>query len=133
MLSVCSTAPFLNTALCIAWHAMFVCLSVLGEDCHRGGFIRPLLGGYYALPIHITVIKTILGHTAATFIAFSSVYMCCSDTVIHQLLFLSGANNLCQDREYLISCVSVVNFFSYIRPYVSHDLRLGALSDVWRA
>ena len=79
MLSVCSTARFLNTALCIAWHAMSVCLSVLGEDCHRGGFIRPLLGGgYYAFPIHITV-KTILGHTAETSIVCSIAYTCYSD------------------------------------------------------
>ena len=37
-----------------------------------GGFIRRLLGGYYALHIHITVIKTILAHMAETSISVVS-------------------------------------------------------------
>jgi len=56
------------------------CLSVCAR-CRlaSGGFIRPLLGGYYALPIHITVITTILRHTAETSIVCGVAYMCYSD------------------------------------------------------
>jgi len=76
MLSACSSASFLNTAFCMACD---VCLSVLGEYWHRGVLFVHYWEGYYALPIHITVIKTILRHTAETSIGCSIVYMCCSD------------------------------------------------------
>ena len=76
MLSACSSARFLNTALC---RACDVWLSVLGEGWHRGVLFIHYWGGYYAPPIHITVIKTILRHTAETSSGRSIVYMCCSD------------------------------------------------------
>lgn len=120
-------------------------LSVLGDDWRRGGLFRPLLGGgVVRISSHITVITTILRHTAETSIGCSIAYMCCSDwwqCLKRGLIWSSFVCNdartlglfqyICVIKEYssFPVCWSSISSHIYVPTYL--NVRLAALWDVW--